>query len=509
MSKRLILWLLAAILLLSLAPAVSAQEQAFPSIHATVNLPDGVYQTVLTPDNLPDNEAFITAQGGTLSAWQADFAARGILLQAYDPDNSRVLVISALADVDGQQLFDINEHTPEVRARYRVSHGAKGAYAVLGYRYDGFSWRNFPKIGRFLQLRYSYRQGGEVVHRGFQRRTVRNGYTITVDLQVHGRQLTARDNTAMNKVFDTFRFTQILPLPPLPISLDETATAPVETAKSSFIMKGKTKPEASLTAALISFSGNTTTLFETKANKAGNYSLPIQLPGEDVYLMTLTVQSPGFDDLSRSYNIHYQQGLISAQVSAVPAELPGDTFTLTGQTSETGVRVSLSVNGKESAKNVARDGSFSFPIDTSVEGAYSIRLVLSKKGLQDRVFTYTANRVLSQAAREQVLKQSALQPAYAELAANPNSFDGRLLSFAGTLTDKQNLTDTWVLRLATNKVDNSFTDFIVLTSDTDPGFPVGSEVTAYGQMTGLNISQQEDGSEESLPKLNLSLMTAR
>ena len=52
-------------------------------VHAGLTLPEGVYQTVLTPANLEANAAFIQSQGGTAEAWQADFAARGILLQLF------------------------------------------------------------------------------------------------------------------------------------------------------------------------------------------------------------------------------------------------------------------------------------------------------------------------------------------------------------------------------------------------------------------------------------------
>lgn len=510
MRKRGISLLCVLLLLTGLVPAWAAESYQFAGVNAAVSLPEGVYQPVLTPENLKDNEAFIQQQGGTLAAWQADFEARGILLQAYDTANDRVLVITALQDVDGQQLFDINEHGSDVRAKYRLSHGATGAYTILGYRYDSVSWKNFKNIGRFLQLRYSYRLNGEVARRGFQRRTIRNGYTITVDMQVFGRQLTARDNTALNKVFDTFTFTSILPVPPLPISLDETATAPVETSKPSFVMKGKTKPEASLRAVLMSFSTSASKVFETKANKAGVYSLPIDLPGEDVYVMTLTVQSPGLEDLNRSYNIRYQSGLIPVSMTSAPSgELLDDQFVLAGSTTESNVRATLSVNGNETTKNVARNGTFSFTFDTKEEGTYAIRLVLTKKGLQDRVFNYTAVRVLSPLAREELLKKSALSPTYTELTQNPNMYDGKMLHYQGTLIAKENDADAWVLRVALNKNETGFTDVLYVTSDTDPGFDINKEVNIYGLMEGMNVAPDAQGNEETLPRISLSLMSAK
>jgi len=510
MRKRSVFLLCVVMLLLGLLPAASAEAYEFTGVHAGVSLPEGVYDPVLTPANLKDHEAFIQSQGGTVAAWAADFEAKGILLQAYDNANNRMLVITALKDVDGQQYFDINEHTPDVRAKYRTSHGASGAYSILGYRYDSVSWKNFPKVGRFLQLRYSYRQGGEVVRRGYQRRSIRNGYTITVDLQVFGRQLTTRDNTALNKVFDTFAFSQILPVPPLPISLDETATAPVETSKSSFVMKGKTKPEASLRAVLMSFSSSETKVFEAKANKAGVYNMPIDLPGENIYVMTLTVSSPGLEDLNRSYNIRYQSGLIPVSLAmAPPAELKEDQFTLAGSTTESGVRATLTVNGEETSKNVARNGSFSFTFDTKAEGNYAIRLVLTKKGLQDRVFNYTAMRVLSPEARENLLRQNALSPTYQELITNPNMYDGKMLMYEGTLISKEDKQDSWVLRFALTKTDAGFSDVLLLTSDTEPAFQAGSQVRVFGQMVGMNIGRDDQGQEETLPRLSLNLITGK
>lgn len=507
MRKRsYILIALALFLVFPFLPA-TAQSFTFAGPNFFLNLPDQVYSPVLTPDNLQQNEGFIQSQGGTLESWTADFAARGVLLMAYDQANSRVLLVTAEQDVDGQRLFDINEHDSDTRARYRLSHGKDGAYAILGYRYDSVSWKNFKNIGRFLQLRYSFRQGGEVVRRGFQRRSIRNGYTITVDMQVFGRQLSGGDNTALNKVFDTLSFSQVLPLPPLPISLDESATAPVETSKSEFTMRGITKPGASLRAALMSFGAGSTTIFEATANKNGAYTLPITMPGEDVYLMTLTVSAQGAEDLSKTYNIRYQKGLLPAQITAEPpAELTGDSLTLAGYTSEAGVSATLRVNGQDQSLNVPRNGNFSFQVDTSQEGKYEIRLTLSKRGFDDRVFAYTANRFLSQEARETVLNATAQSPSYQELMENPESFDGRLLRFTGTIIEKHNDTDTWVFHLATKKDGSNYGDIVILTSEADQPFTVNTQVRVYGQMVGMYLAKDLQGEELSLPNLQLSMM---
>lgn len=511
MQKKLLLLMLSAVFLFALVPAAHADTNTytFSDVHASLTLPEGVYQTVLTPENLAQNEAFIQSQGGSVATWEADFKARGILLQAYDTANDRILLVTALKDVDGQNLFDINEHPTDVRARYRISHGASGSYNILGYRYDSVSWKSYKDIGRFLQLRYQYRLNGSVAHRGYQRRTIRNGHTITVDMQVYGRQLNAQDNAALNKVFNTFTFSQILPMPVLPISLDETQTAPAETGNATFTMKGKTKPEATLHAVLISFSNNTTKVFDTKANKAGKYSLKITLPGEDVYVMTLTVRKEGLEDFSKSYNILYKEGILPVQIiSAPPETYSGSQLTLSGITSEAGVTAALTVNGVSTSKKVARNKEFAFDIDTAREGAYDIRLVLSKRNFEDRVFTYTTQKTVSQEAKQEAERSQALRPAYADLIANPNNYDGKLLRFEGTLIEKQNETDSWVLRFAIRKTNAGFEDILLITTDTEPDLPLNTAAAVYGVMTGMNISTDADGKEYSLPKLTLNHLSA-
>ena len=171
------------------------------------------------------------------------------------------------------------------------------------------------------------------------------------------------------------------------------------------------------------------------------------------------------------------------------------------------MRATLYVNGTQSSMKVPKSGSFSFNIDTSAEGSYDIRLVLSKKGLQDRVFQYTAARLLSPEAREELLRKNALNPTYEDLIANPDSYDDKMLRLVGTLVEKSSSTDTWVLHLALNKTENGFSDIVVLTADADPGLSVNAQVCAYGKMSGMYLAQDEQGNEVKLPQINLSLLT--
>lgn len=67
---------------------------------------------------------------------------------------------------------------------YRANH-SNGTYCgALGYKFESCEWKNFgTEQGRFLMLKYTLREGGQA-RRGLWRRTIRNGYTITLDMQV-------------------------------------------------------------------------------------------------------------------------------------------------------------------------------------------------------------------------------------------------------------------------------------------------------------------------------------
>ncbi len=498
-------FILAALLLLQAAPA-RADEYQFPSIPASAALPAGVYETVLTPDNLSGMESFIKAEGRTAAEYLAEFNAKGILLKAYDREEDRILVISALADVDAGLYFDINGHTPATRAKYRASHGDDGAYAVLGYDYDSIAWKNFANAGRFLMLRYSLRQSGNLVCRGFQRRTIRNGLTITLDLQVYGRRLTAGDNTALNRVFDTFRFSSILPMPPLPVTFTETATAPRETDKPSFTLKGKTAPGARLSAVLIPLSTNKAQVFAATAAKNGNYVLEVELPAEGFYVMTLSVEAEGALPVEKQYSINYEEGLLPVSILGEPPErIGGDVLTLAG-TTLSGVEAELTVNGKTLKKTTGRSGAFSFDVDTSAQGSYSIRLTLRKKGHDARAFEYFCERTDADSQRLQYVRENAVAALCGELAADPEAFEGKLVAIDGIIVSKEPKEEEWEIVIGSEKAGSGVEEYAVLSAAFDPGFVTGEAVRAFGELIGANSAAADGGTEAVYPKLRLELM---
>ncbi|MGI6670296.1 MAG: hypothetical protein ACOX58_01740 [Christensenellales bacterium] len=496
------------LLLALLCPVVTAtaEEYAFEEGNFSLSVPSKVYDTILTRNNLVQYADFLTSQGKTPESALVEFTENDILLQAYDKTSERMLIVSAVKDTEATQYFDINQHTPEVRAHYRRIHGKDGPYASQGYAYDSVEWRNFRDVGRFLMLRYSLRQDGKVVGRGFQRRTIRNGYTITVDMRAVDRQAKGADNTALNKVFDTLRFTSVLPLPELPVQLMEKKTAPAETSQPEFEMSGKTKPGAKLYAAVTSFTASKADIYEVFADKKGNYKFTVTLPREDLYLMTLTVTHEGSLPLELHRSINYQIGMLPVTLDSIPPEeLTADTLIISGAT-DPGVTVQLNVNDINSSKRTNNNRTFSFKVDTSKEGDYQIRLVLSKKGFETRTYTYTAKRVFDDATREARLKKSAVRPKYDALIKGIDKYDGRVVEFTGTILSKEEKAGEWITVISTRQRADQMEDRIVLSSFTDNAFPINTKVRVYGTVVGMSSFLNDQQTEVTYPKLQLSIM---
>ncbi len=498
--------LLLFLVLLCTAGPVLAAEYAFEEGNFSLSIPTDIYETILTRQNLQQYVDFFTAQGLTPESALEAFNTEGVLLKAYDKEESRVLIVTAVKDVDATQYFDINEHTPEVRAYYRRTHGKDGQYAAAGFSYDSIEWRNFPDVGRFLMLRYALREDGKVTGRGFQRRTIRNGYTITVDVRALDRQAKGSDNTALNKVFDTLRFASIQALPELPVQLQEKKTAPAETSENEFEMSGRTEPGAKLYAAVTSFTATKADIYEVFADNKGDYSFTVKLPREDLYLMTLTVTREGSLPLELHRSINYQIGMLPVTLDAVPPEtLTEDSLTISGAT-DPGVTVQLNVNNVNTTKRTNNNRTFSFKVDTRTEGTYLIRLTLAKAGFETREYTYTAQRTLDDAARDARTREEAVRPNYDTLTSGIDRYDGRIVETSGVILSKEEKAGEWITVISTRQRGEDMLDRVVLSSFEDNAFPVNTKVRVFGTVTGMASYLDDGQAEVTYPRLQVAII---
>ena len=500
---RKFLFVLAGALLLTLvfSAAALAETYSFGDVRASVSIPDD-FEQVLTPYNLGTNREWLEQHGLDHDALSNSFDQEGVLLMAYDEDNNRTLVISALRDVDGQTYFDLNNQDEAMRKEFRVSHTNGSAYGILGYTYTSAKWANYGKNAlRFLQTEYTLRQEGELICAGYQRRTIRNGYTITLDMQVRDRSPKQADSALLEKVMKTWEFTEVLPMPALPIKLSLTSAPPTETSEATFTIKGTTAKKAKVTATLFSLGTTGGQTFSDTANNSGSFAIKVTLPSQGVYSLTLTAELEGSITAQRLYSVTFKQGVLPVELTVTPGDSLDDETIISG-TTEAGAKIQLSVSGPVPYNKIVSGNKFSFKVDTHIEGTYQFVLAVTKKGMHDRTFSYTGTRTYTDSERGEKTRSNARKMAYDNLAKTENQ--GRSIWVEGYITGVTQSINEWVVTLATAKSGSGYKDICYLICQEKPNYPMESKVRVYGTAAGTYTVLNDDGNVRSYPRIDAS-----
>ena len=492
-TMRKLFFLLTAALCMLLLTTACAETVALDAIHATVDIPDAYI--LLTPDNLDLHPEWVSGMGTTKEALLEDWTERGVLLQAWNSDGDVCLEITAVQDEEALQYFDVDAQTTQMRSSYRTSHlkNTRGD----GWTYQSAEWKKTTQYGRFLVLKYRRELDGETI-RGYARRTIRNGYTITVDYQVFGRSLKAADSTALSNVMKTWYFTQVLTKPATAVSkLQFTSKPPAETNTGSFTVKGTCDAGLHIIGVVMRMSSPDPIIYETTASNKGAFSIPVTLPEEGVWLMTLTVENGDmvteeivFDTTTYQktllpVNLDESSGLSLTETATVAA-LSSDKTVISGTTIKN-VTVQCIVEGAVSYdKQVTTNnsGKFSFSVNTATEGDYEITLVFSKKGMSTRRFVLNANRTLTEAEKKQQIRDAAVKPAYSTLTSKLTGYTGRYMVYTLYATDIVPSGDEWIIFMAMTKSKDTYKNIVVVIADEEPPFQVGDQQKLYAQCIG-------------------------
>lgn len=500
---RKLIFLMAMVLCVLMCAFACAETVVLDTIHATVDIPDKYI--VLTPDNLDLHPEQVSRMGTTKDALLTDWAARGVLVQAWSKDEDVCLEITAVQDDDAQQYFDVDAQTTQMRSSYRSSHlkNTRGD----GWTYQTAEWKKTTQYGRFLMLKYKRELNGETI-RGYARKTIRNGYTITLDLQVFGRGLKKADDSAMNTIMKSWKFTQELDKPADAVSrLNFTSRPPLETNTGKFTLKGTCDPGLHIIGVVMRMSSPEPIIYETTSTKKGNFSMDVVLPEEGVWLMTLTVENGSLITEEIVFDTTtYKKTLLPVNLDeGVEIKLEGsDTHTLTkdktvisGKTIK-GVTVQCLVEGANTYEKLVRtnnNGKFSFSVDTSAAGDYEITLVLSKKNLSTRRFVINARRTLTEAQRKEQIRESAVKPAYSTLTKKLTGYTGRNMGYELFASEIIPSGDEWIIFMGMNKTKTAYKNIVVVMTDEEPTFAVGDKVKMYGECIGAYEVTSEDGTK--------------
>ena len=507
-------WLIAAAVALLLFFTVSAQAEVYvlDEIYGTIEIPE-TYPIVITPKNLDVFATWLESSGKELEAVRADMTQRGVLMQCWAEDEKSCIEITAVQNDRTIGIFDVNQQSEDIRASYRLSHYPRNDYLAQGYDFSSSSWTKLEG-DRYLALKYVRRDGGEVLHRGFMRRTIYNGYEITLDMQVYGRNATDKDNNALNKVWKTLSFVETLPLPAVASAkINITTAPPEETNEREFHIKGTAASGTQFTAVVMGMSYDGSILYEETADKSGKFDIPIELPKEGVFLITFFAEYEGEEVLELAYPVTYQRMLLMVNMDVpVPKEITSDELVLLGD-SVAGSQIQIFLDGEAlENKKVTSEGRFKLTLDIDEEGPHELILVFSKKGLADRRLTYSINRKWTDGDMLSYLQKHAIKPTYANLLRKPEDYDGVMIGYKAYLLDASQNGDEWLVRMALAKEDGKFKNIILVSSPEQPNFAQGERIMMYGTYAGLSLSvsgdENEDAATENLPLFELLLFAA-
>ena len=118
-------------------------------------------------------------------------------------------------------------------------------------------------------VRYARKIDGKVAWRGEWRRTIRNGYTLTIDMRVVGRNVTSGDISALNRIQNSISFVTMTEAPEALLTLAFSAPPPESTNSDTFTIKGTTRPGASVVAAYAALQSSKSKVFSTTADAKG------------------------------------------------------------------------------------------------------------------------------------------------------------------------------------------------------------------------------------------------
>lgn len=489
--------LLLAVLLLLTGPRPALGDEtpySFDQIRARLTLDDGWFEHVLIPQTLEDHADWLV--GETAEEAAERYQEDGVLLEAYDAANGRRLVVSALDDVNAREIYDVNAVDEDVRRSYRLNHSGDVFYGLQGYHYESAKWKNYGgNLGRFLQLKYSLSREGSVLMRGYQRRTVRNGFTITFDMQVTGRAAKTADEKLLDKVVNHFIFTEILNAPEGACKLTFSEEPPKEVTSDTLTVSGKTEPNATVTATLISMTDSKTATFATAANKSGKYTLKLQFPQQGTFTLTVVAQAEDGRTAQKSTTVLYQRDYIPVNLKAgIPAILTDNTLEISGTTAA-GVTTQLSVTGPVTVQRSKTGRSFSFTVNTKQEGVYQILITVSKPGMTPRSLTFTATRTLTESERMDRIRSGAQSIKFSQLKNSIAKNAGKVFVMTGYVMEVTQTNTEWVVKMAINRSAGVYKDFIYVICRADPQLELQSHVRMYGTLSENKYVEVTDGGE--------------
>lgn len=530
------------------AAALADTDYFLSPAPAKITLKDN--RTVVTAENLGEHPELVAVMNMSRDSILADWQSRGVILQAWSAIKKTYtwLEITVTQDEDSAAYTDLMNH-PDDKENWKAyinSFKNSETWKSQGYTFQSFE-QHHAGSNYYLLMKYK-RKTDSLEYRGYMARTVYQGYTIVFDLKAnHAPRDSYPDE--LYRVINTFTVAEAASTgtaaetqnaegtgtsdsgntgdaaaetetPPVQgSSIIITKAPPLETNTNTFTIEGTTNPGAEVIATLMKNVTNSDPLnFTATAHaKTGAFTLKITIPEaeENIWLVTLTVYSePGSDqlvDFKYFDPTTYKKTLIPLTLDAeVPSEIYDDKLVISGTTMKAvDVQCMVTDSTGTTIKNGDQKshpngtGRFNFKFTLTNEDQYSVTLVITKKGYEEKRFTYTVSRFLTEEARKNLVRKEAMHIGYADFVARMDQYNGKTMAFSVWITGIEQVGDEWKIDAAGQlTADGLYNQKMIFMAEQEPSFAVEEKHTLFG-ICRQPYQEQSEESIVSLPCLDL------
>lgn len=514
MRKSLLLLL---VLLLTAFCACAAAETEYPleAVSGRMSFDENTF-IVLTPGTLSEHPDLLQSLGKTADELRADMEARGVLFQAWSKDQKTCVEVILIQDELSAKYFDTEAQTRADRKQYMtdvISEAKQSGYAV----FDPVI-KNHGKSGNYVEFEYLFKGDG-TEHRGYIRKIVRNGYTLSVDYQAYQRKPRKSDEDRIRHIINTVVIEQAAAIAPAATASGEgtpesasdpavpagaantlsvTVLPPEKTNTGVFTVEGTAYPGSEIIVVAMRWSGSAYR-FPAIAGNNGKFSSKVTLPDEGLYQVTVNMCINNATVADAVLNpVTFNKSVLPYSLDAeIPETLTSDELVISG-TTEKNVEIQCLVNRGSvniPIKSVKTNGTgkFKFKVPTAVEGEYDITLVFSKKNLSTERMTRKATRTFTEADNKANVSKDAKKVNYNTLVKKIDTYFGQTLVFDVYITDVKQVGDQWMITAAQKLNRKKYSNYLIYMADEDPGLVTESRVRIYGTCTGPYEIQSEDG----------------
>lgn len=507
------------LLLLAVCTVSSAEtEVALDAISGKVTFNDDIY-VVLTPSNLGEHPDLLSGIGKTQEELLADWNARGVQLQAWSKDKSVSVEMTVVQDDSSLRYFDLESQDRAGRNQYLKEQIS--SLRENGYLLDTSEMKLHSKSGHYVTCEYVL-HGEDATHRGVIRRTVRNGYTFTINYEVYNRTLRGTDRDRSRKIVNAVVIETVAApaassglqtqsavdtegLAGIPSNaadtLNLTVFPPEKTNSGTFTVEGTAYPGSEIIVVAMDYTKTTPGHpFSAVTGTNGKFKVKVTLPEEATYQIFINMYI-GETCVADSYvnQITYSKFALPYSLDKpIPEQLTADELVISG-TTDKGVTIQCIVtNGISTFDKTIRTngtGKFNFKVNTKDEAEYDITLVFSKKNLSTERLNVKAARTLTAEDNKNRTASKAMKASYAALVKNLSSYIGQTMVYEAHIVKIEQIDDEWIITAALKLSKGTYSNFLYYMSKEDPGLAEGSRLKLYGTCVGPYQIQSEEGNE--------------